>query len=74
MLVHRLTTRAFALVIIGLAFGACAIGQQYQIQKADYGYGHLRIDVTQRLRELARGNATFRMGTAPSEWIPLRGG
>ena len=64
MHVRKLTIRALALVIVCLALGANALGQQYQIQKADYGYGHLRVDVTQRLRELARSNTTFRMGNS----------
>jgi hypothetical protein len=45
-----------------LTFSALAVSQQYTIQRADYGYGTLRVDVTQRLRDLARANATFRMG------------
>lgn len=51
-------------IIFGLALCTSAFAQQYQIQKADYGYGHLRVDVTQRLRDLARSNATFRMGNS----------
>jgi hypothetical protein len=56
------TRRVFTLVIFSLALGVCAVGQQYQILRADYGYGTMRVDVTQRLRDLARNNATFRMG------------
>lgn len=47
----------FALLLTGLA-----AAQQYKIVRADYGYGTLRVDVTQRLRDLARSNTTFRMG------------
>jgi hypothetical protein len=48
-----------------------AAAQQYQIQRADYGYRNQRVDVTQRLREVARSNSTFRisnstLGTDPS--------
>ena len=64
MSLHKLTRQVFALIIFCLAIGACAIGQQYKIQKADYGYGRLRVDVTQRLRDLARANVTFRMGNS----------
>jgi hypothetical protein len=54
-------------ILAFLAFSLISVsvwGQQFQIQKADYGYGHLRVDVTQRLRELARSNTTFRMGNS----------
>jgi hypothetical protein len=35
---------------------------QYQITRADYGAGAKRVDVTQRLQQLAASNRTFRMG------------
>jgi hypothetical protein len=35
---------------------------EYQILGAWYGTAHRNVDVTQRLRELARGNTFFRMG------------
>jgi hypothetical protein len=60
----KITRKVLAIFVFVLAVGACAIGQQYSIQRADYGYGTLRVDVTQRLRELARSNATFRMGNS----------
>ena len=62
MLIQKVTNRTFAIFIFCVAFCASALGQQFQIQKADYGVGRLRVDVTQRLRELARSNTTFRMG------------
>lgn len=64
MFPHKITRRVFALVIFTLTFGIFALGQGYKIDRADYGYGSLRVDVTQRLKELARSNATFRMGNS----------
>jgi hypothetical protein len=37
---------------------------QYQILQARYGTAARNIDVTPRLKELARQNATFRMGNS----------
>lgn len=37
-------------------------GDQFQILRADYGAGSRRIDVTQRLQQLAASNQNFRMG------------
>jgi hypothetical protein len=54
---NRLAAVAFVLVL-----GASAVAQEYQILRADYGYGDRRVDVTQRLRELARSDTSFRMG------------
>jgi hypothetical protein len=59
LLIHSLAAMAFALVL-----APWAAAQQYQILRAEYGYGDQRVDVTQRLRELARANATFRMGNS----------
>jgi hypothetical protein len=39
-------------------------GGQYQILKAEYGAGNRWINVTQRLREIASSNNTFRMGNS----------
>jgi hypothetical protein len=63
MLRSFLGTLLGALVLASL-FTAAAAAQQYKILRADYGYGRQRVDVTQRLRELARQNATFRMGNS----------
>lgn len=49
---------------LALVLAGSAAAQQYQIVRADYGYAHRRIDVTQRLRDLARSNASFRMGNS----------
>jgi len=51
-----------AVTALALVLASAAAAQQYQIVSADYGYGNQRIDVTQRLRELSRTNATFQMG------------
>jgi hypothetical protein len=56
---HSLAVLTFALVAV-----AWGMAQQYQILRADYGYGNQRVDVTQRLRELARSNKSFRMGNS----------
>ena len=34
------------------------------IIRAEYGYGSQRVDVTQRLRDIAKSNNTFRMGNS----------
>jgi hypothetical protein len=52
---------------IGLALActlslAVSAAAQYKIIRADYGHATMRVDVTQRLRDLARSNATFKMG------------
>ena len=39
-------------------------GGQYQIVKAEYGAGNRWVNVTQRLREIASSNNTFRMGNS----------
>lgn len=62
----KVLTRGLTLVAFALAVAASAIAQQYVILFADYGYANQRVDVTQRLRELARSNRSFRMGTARS--------
>ena len=61
---QRFPFRALFLLALMFLFCASAVAQQFRIQSADYGYGNLRVDVTQRLRELARANATFRMGNS----------
>ena len=60
----RILSRSFALTTFALLLAGSAAAQQYQILRADYGIDGQRIDVTQRLRELARGNASFRMGNS----------
>jgi len=64
MTLRKSNSRFIAVIIFSLAISASAIAQGYKIQRADYGWGTLRVDVTQRLRELARSNTTFRMGNS----------
>jgi hypothetical protein len=40
--------------------GSATFTGRYQILRADYGFTNRQVDVTQRVRELARGNARFR--------------
>src|SRR5215471_21140751 len=46
---------------------------QYQILKARYGTARSNVDVTERLRELARQDRTFRMGNSTFGIDPDRG-
>jgi hypothetical protein len=61
---QRVFRRGIAVFFLFLAMATIATAQQYQIIRADYGYGNQRVDVTQRLRELARTNRSFRMGNS----------
>jgi hypothetical protein len=61
---RRVLRCGLALVGFALVTVASGAAQQYQILYADYGYGNQRVDVTQRLRELARSNNSFRMGNS----------
>jgi hypothetical protein len=61
---RRVLKRGFAVVAFAWVVAASGMAQQYQILRADYGYGNQRVDVTQRLRDLARSNRTFRMGNS----------
>jgi hypothetical protein len=54
----------FAVQAFLLMLASSTLAQQYRIVRADYGYADQRVDVTQRLRDLARANATFRMGNS----------
>ncbi len=49
------------LTIIGLFLAASGMAQQFEILSARYGSAHRNIDVTRQLKQLARGNATFRL-------------
>src|SRR5215469_1959319 len=73
MHLQRIVNRALAASIFLLALAPWAAAQQWQILHADYGYGEQRVDVTQRLRELARENATFRMGNSTFGIDPAHG-
>ncbi len=61
---EKILKGSVVMTALALVLSSAAAAQQYQIVSADYGYGNQRIDVTQRLRELARTNATFRMGNS----------
>ena len=69
----KIISRLFGLPIaaIGLFALACSLApcgnaqrDQYQILQARYGTAARNIDVTPRLKELARQNARFRMGNS----------
>ncbi|MBI1739503.1 MAG: hypothetical protein HYR57_01270 [Candidatus Koribacter versatilis] len=61
---QKILRNCLAAVAFVMVLAASAVAQQYQILRADYGYGDRRVDVTQRLRELARQDTTFRMGNS----------
>jgi hypothetical protein len=61
---QQLFRRGLALIAFALLLAPLAVAQKYRIMRADYGAGDARVDVTQRLRELARANVTFRMGNS----------
>ncbi len=64
MCLQQLFRRGLAVVAFALMLAPLAMAQQYRIIRADYGAGDARVDVTQRLRDLARANVTFRMGNS----------
>jgi len=69
----KILNRCMIAAFIAVACAASATAQEWKIIRADYGYGNQRIDVTQRLRELARANATFRMGNSTFGMDPSPG-
>jgi hypothetical protein len=70
---EKILRTGLALSAFALLLAASAAAQQYKIIRADYGYGNQRIDVTQRLRELARSNVTFKMGNSTFGVDPVPG-
>jgi len=64
MRVPRMLTGSFFVLVFLLSIAPLAGAQQYTIIRADYGWGDQRVDVTGRLRDLARANLTFRMGNS----------
>src|ERR1700739_4092876 len=54
---------SIALLLFALS-SLLAAAQQYEIQRADYGAGNRRIDVTQRLREVVCSRTRFRIGNS----------
>jgi hypothetical protein len=68
----QILRRSFAAAVFVLLIGAsAAVGQygnrddgQFQILEARYGTANRNVDVTPRLKELARQDVTFRMGNS----------
>ncbi len=54
----------FLLTACALALSSVALAQQYQILRSDYGAGNQRVDVTQKLQQIAAANTQFRMGNS----------
>jgi hypothetical protein len=52
---------AFVMMALTVLFGGVATAEEYQILHASYGTAQRNIDVTQRLRQLAAANATFKL-------------
>jgi len=64
MLISKRLRFTIASVLFTFASGLVAAAQQYIILRADYGYGNQRVDVTQRLKEIASHDTRFRMGNS----------
>ena len=62
-----------AVTLFTVSFAMLAAAQQYEIVRADYGYGNQRVDVTQRLRDVVRTHSTFRMGNSTFGVDPSHG-
>src|SRR5215831_12707263 len=72
ILKRRLSTLVLVLLASTLALAQYDDGQ-YQILQARYGTARSNVDVTERLRELAREDTTFRMGNSTFGIDPDRG-
>jgi len=59
--IFRVTTVLAALAMFS---AAAAVAQQYVILHAEYGTERRHVDVTDRLRQLARSDRSFRMGNS----------
>jgi hypothetical protein len=64
MRLQKILVRSCAALLFALLLTTAAAAQEYQIVRAEYGWGNRVVDVTQRLREIASSNATFRMGNS----------
>jgi hypothetical protein len=64
MSLERILLRSCAALAFCVLLASSAVAQQYQILRAEYGWGNQVVDVTQRLREIAASNTTFRMGNS----------
>jgi hypothetical protein len=65
--------RTLAVASFVLMLASTAAAQQFQILRAEYGYENRWVDVTSRLRELARANATFRVSNDLFGVDPIEG-
>jgi hypothetical protein len=70
---QRLLNRSLMAFAFALLIAPWAAAQQYRIIRADYGWRDQRVDVTQRLRELARRDLVFRMGNSTFGIDPAHG-
>jgi hypothetical protein len=70
---QRLLHSSFTALAFVLLTAPWAAAQQYRIIRADYGWRDQRVDVTQRLRELARHDLVFRMGNSTFGIDPAHG-
>jgi hypothetical protein len=73
MRLQRVLNRSFIISAFALLVAPWAAAQQYRIMHADYGWRDRRVDVTQRLRELARHDVRFRMGNSTFGIDPAQG-
>lgn len=73
MRMQKLLNRGLAALAFILLIAPWAAAQQYRILHADYGWRDQRVDVTQRLRELARDHDVFRMGNSTFGIDPAHG-
>jgi len=60
----KIAKLSIGLTLFTVFSAVLAAAQQYEIVRADYGYGNQRIDVTQRLRDVVSTHSTFRMGNS----------
>ncbi len=60
----RFIKLSFLFLLFASIFSLQAAAQEWQILRAEYGYGNQRVDVTERLRQLARNDDRFRMGNS----------
>ncbi len=64
MRISKILKFSMAVTLFAAFSAMTAAAQQYEIVRADYGYGDQRVDVTQRLRDTVRTHSTFRMGNS----------
>jgi hypothetical protein len=55
---------SIAVAFFAIVYSMPAAAQQYTILHAEYGTEHHHVDVTRRLREVARTHPRFRMGNS----------